>query len=363
MVETVDVAVVGGGVIGSAVAWRAAATGRRVALVDPDLTLSASWVAGGMLAPLAEAWPGEEYLLELGTESLARWPDFARDLAAVGEDPGLRTHGTLVLAADTADREVLGTLAGHLAERGREVECLTGRQLRKLEPAIGPAVHGGLSVPGDLAVDNRRLLHALRKAAATAGARHVADRARSLEPLLTVGGVELRAETVVLAAGAWSGRLHPVLEHTIRPVKGEVLRLRARAGSLPPPQRTVRGMVEGRAVYLVPRDGPELVLGATQYEAGFDTDPLARGVLDLLSDAERLMPAVADYALVEVAAGLRAGSTHNLPVVDRIAPGVIAATGHHRNGLLLATVTADEVVRLLDGGQPRLRAPHEEETT
>lgn len=350
MVQEFDVVVVGGGVIGSTTAWRVAETGRGVALVDPELTVSASWVAGGMLAPLAEAWPGEERLLELGTESLRLWPDFAERLTAVADDPGLRTHGTLVLAADSADREVLATLAWHLGERGRDAERLNGRELRRREPVVGPAVHGGLSVPGDLAVDNRKLLYALRKAASAAGVSHIADRVASVRPLVTDGGMELSADTVVLAAGAWSGRLHPALEHVIRPVKGEVLRLRARAGSLPPPTRTLRGLVEGRPVYLVPRDGPEVVLGATQYEAGFDTDPLARGVADLLADAERLAPAVADYALVEVAAGLRAGSTSNYPVIDWLEPGVLAATGHHRNGLLLAPVTAENVLAKLEEG-------------
>lgn len=347
--ESFDVVVVGGGAIGSAVAWRTASSGRRVALIDPDPSASATWVAGGMLAPVAEAWPGEERLLELGSESLRRWPDFASDMAAAGADPGLRTDGTLVLAADAADREVLGTLADHLAKRDREVNRLSGRELRRMEPTVGPAVRSGLSVPGDLSVDNRKLLCGLREACGTAGVRHITDRVTGIDPLTTEGGASLHADTVVVAAGAWSQGMHPLLEHRVRPVKGEVLRLRARSGSLPPPRRTVRGLVEGRPVYLVPRDGPELVLGATEYESGFDTEPVARGVADLLRDAERVVPAVADYAVVEVAAGLRAGSTDNLPVVDWLAPGVIAAAGHHRNGLLLAPVTADAVLGLLDG--------------
>jgi glycine oxidase len=135
----------------------------------------------------------------------------------------------------------------------------------------------------------------------------------------------------------------------VRPVKGEILRLRHRAGALPPPSRTVRALVEGRQVYLVPRHDGGLVLGATQHEAGFDTEVTVGGVRDLLRDAERVLPGVAEYALVESVAGLRPGSPDNLPLVGRLAPGVLCATGHGRNGILLAPVTADAVLALLAG--------------
>jgi len=181
-------------------------------------------------------------------------------------------------------------------------------------------------------VDNRSLLSALRKACAEAG---------------VVSSVDGRVE--VIAAGAWSGQLHPLLRDVIRPVKGEILRLAHRPGALPPPRHTIRALVSGRPVYLVPRvDG--LVVGATQYEAGFDDEVTAGGVRDLLMYAERVVPGIAEYALVETAVGFRAGSPDNIPVVRWLEPGVIAATGHHRNGLLLAPHTAREVLRLLEGG-------------
>lgn len=344
-----DVAVIGGGVIGSAIAWRLARAGSSVALVDPGMQTSASWVAGGMLAPVAEAWPGEEDLLALGVDSLTRWPRFAGDLLDAGHDPGLSEHGTVVLAGDAADREVLVTLADYLGSHGHKAELMTGRELRRVEPAVGPAVRAGLSVPGDPSVDNRALLRALRAAGEAAGVVTVTGRAVTVNPLELAGGGTVEAAVTVLAAGSWSGQLHPALAHLVRPVKGEVLRLRPRPGSLPPPARTVRGLVAGRPVYLVPRASGEVVLGATQYEAGFDTEPVAGGVRHLLADAERLVPAVSDYAVAEVAAGLRAGSADNMPVIGWLEPGVLAATGHHRNGLLLAPVTADAVLSLLDG--------------
>lgn len=347
------IVVVGAGVVGAGIAWQAAGSGADVTVVAPAAERGASWVAGGMLAPVTEAWPGEEDLLDLGTASLARWPDFAARLTAAGHDPGLRTEGTLVAAVDGADRAELTQLAEYLGKLGRDVDLLTGRQLRQVEPVLSPSLRAGLSVPGDLAVDNRRLLAAVHTAGVAAGVRRVDARATEVAAGrvdLADGGV-LTGDVVVLAAGAWSGRLHAGLRGVVRPVKGEILRLRGRSGSLPPPARTVRGLVEGRHVYLVPRDAGGLVVGATQYETGFDPGARVGGVRDLLADAERLVPALADYALVEVGHGFRPGTADNLPVVRWLEPGVLAATGHGRNGMLLLPGTLAEVAALLAEGR------------
>jgi glycine oxidase len=336
-------AVVGGGVIGLSAAWRAASRGHQVTVIDPAPGRGASWLAGGMLAPVTEAWPGEEDVLHLGEESLRRWPGFARELAAEGFDPGLSEKGTLVVALDRTDTQHLEILAGYLRSLGREVAAVSGREARRLEPGIGGSVRSGLSVPGDLAVDNRKLLLALRKAAERHGVEFVAEEVRTADP------ASLGCDAVVISAGAWSGQLHPALAGGVRPLKGEILRLRPRRGSLPPPERTVRAVVEGRPIYLVPRSDGEVVLGATQYEAGFDVTVTARGVRELLEGAERVFPSIAEYELVEIAAGLRAASIDTLPFIGEVAHGVFAATGHHRNGLLLAPVTADAVTAWLAG--------------
>ncbi|MFC5286919.1 glycine oxidase ThiO [Actinokineospora guangxiensis] len=349
-----QLAVVGGGVIGLACAWRLAAAGHAVRLIDPEPGRGASWVAGGMLAPVTESWPGEEAALELGSAALERWPSFAEELGV-----GLLGAGTLVLAVDPADAAVLAALAGYLAGRGREVERISGRAARRLEPCLGPRVRSGLSVPGDLAVDNRELIGALLRACAAGGVRFLTAPATAVRP----GVVELsdpapeapdkstvECDAVVVAAGARSRDLHPALSGFVRPVKGEILRLRARPGVLPPPTRTVRALVSGRPVYLVPRGDGSLVLGATQHEVGYDTEVTAGGVRDLIADAEVVLPGVGEYALVESAAGLRAGSPDNVPKVGWLEPGVIAATGHHRNGLLLAPTTADAVLELVREG-------------
>jgi len=324
---------------------------------DPEPARGASWVAGGMLAPVTEAWPGEELLLELGVAAVSRWPGFAEELgAAAGQPAGLRTEGTVVAATGAGDRAELDTLAGHLARLGRSVDRLTGRELRRLEPGLGPDVRGGLSVPDDLAVDNRMLLAALRTAAERAGARFVAEPVRAvLDDGERVTAVRTQtgdrpADRVLVAAGAHSASLHPTLNGLVRPVKGEVLRLAHRAGALPLPIRTVRALVDGRPVYAVPRDGGGLVVGATQYEQGFDTEVSVGGVRDLLRDVERVLPGIAEYALVESAAGLRPGSPDNLPLIGAPGPaGLLVATGHHRNGMLLAPITAEAVLALLAG--------------
>lgn len=354
-------AVVGGGVIGLSAAWSCARAGWRVTLLDPAPCSGASWVAGGMLAPVTETWPGEEDLLELGVASVRAWERFAADLeAASGRAAGLRTEGTVVAATGSGDRAELDTLADHLARLGRPVQRLSGRELRRLEPAIGPDVRGGLSVPDDLSVDNRTLLDALLAACSRAGvvrdaraATAVVDDGRQVLGVRCAEGPDLDADVVVLAAGAHSSALHRSLDGLVRPVKGEILRLTRRAGALPPPSRTVRALVDGRPVYAVPRDAPghgDLVVGATTSENGFDTDVTVGGVRDLLRDAERILPGIAEYALTESAAGLRPGSRDNLPLIGTTGPdGLIVATGHGRNGMLLAPVTAAAVVALAAG--------------
>src|SRR5690606_9499431 len=176
------VAVVGGGVIGLSVAWRAAAAGHAVTLFDPEPAAGASWVAGGMLAPVAEAWPGEEAVLELGEESLARWPRFVRELTTDGADPVMNTAGTVIAAWDPGDAAQLEVLAGYLRRVGRGAELVDRRQLRKRVPGLSSRLRIGLWVPGDLAVDNRKLLRALQRACDHRGVRFRHEWVEAVEP-------------------------------------------------------------------------------------------------------------------------------------------------------------------------------------
>ncbi len=329
-------AVVGGGVIGLAVAARAAREGWRVTVHDPDPGRGASWVAGGMLTPLSEGWPGEDRLLDLGLASLALWPDFARAL----DEPVITAHGALTVALDPADVEDLRRIAHWLSERGQDIDLLDRAGVRAAEPAIGRTARFGLFTPRELSVDNRALVFALRSAAIDAGVSF------DSEPVVRVD--DLGADQVVVAAGASSRRLCPELP--VRAVKGEILRLRSRAGSAPAPRLTIRARVHGRPVYLVPR-GDGLVLGATQYDAT-DTQVTVAGVRDLIGDAEAVFPAIGDFELAEASAGLRPMTPDNMPLIGRVNDRVVAATGHGRGGILLTPVTVEGVMVALGVQSP-----------
>lgn len=356
-----DVVVVGGGVVGMSVAWRAATRGLTVTVVDPAPGGGASRAAAGMLAPVTEASYGEEALLRLSLESARRFPSFVDELEGVtGHQVGYHPTGTLAVALDQDDRAVLDELGRFQRLLGLEVSTLSGREARRLEPMLSPAARGGIHVPGDHSVDSRRLSAALLVAAERAGV--TVRRARVSEVVLAcdrVSGVvldtgdRLAAGTVVLAAGCWSGTLGlpPEVVPPVRPVKGQILRLRAPAGR-PFVSRTVRGLVKGTSVYVVPRADGEVVVGATVEEMGFDTTVTAGGVYELLRDAHEILPGVTELALTEASAGLRPGSPDNAPLVGPTAlRGLVLATGHHRNGVLLAPVTADGVASLVDSGE------------
>ncbi|MFF3544713.1 glycine oxidase ThiO [Streptomyces platensis] len=352
--------VVGAGTVGTAVAWAAAREGLagEVVLLDPEPGSGASRVAGGMLGPVTEAWAGEPEILELGSASVASWPAFADAVAAdAGHPVGLRTEGTLQVAIDAADVASLDRMAKHFRDLGHHgIEPLTGPEARRREPALSPTVRAGLAVPGDLAVDNRALFTALAAACEARGvvtcrarAIRVVDDGERVTGVETEGGL-LAAGRVVVAAGSWSPSLHPVFADRVRPVKGEILRIRARQSSPPPPTHTIRTAIEGRPVYVVPRARGRLAVGATKYEAGFDPDVLVGGIRNLLVDVEQILPGVADYALEETAASFRPCTEDNMPLLGPVGPeGLIAATGHGRNGLLLTPVTVEALTAVLRG--------------
>ena len=318
-------AVVGGGVIGLSVARRAATAGWAVT-VHRTGQHGASWVAGGMLAPHSEAWPGEQQQLRLGLESLRLWADFLDGLP-----PHLVTaRESLVVAADRADVADLHTVADWLSGQGHPV--IWESAARDVEPLLAAGIRHGFRAPTELAVDNRAVVGALAAACEQLGVRWAG-------PVTALEDVD--GDAVVIANGIDAPALWPGLP--IRPVKGEVLRLRWRKGCLPAPRRVMRARVLGRQVYLVPRpDG--VVVGATQYEHGRDTAPVVAGVRDLLDDACALVPALGEYELAECAAGLRPMTPDNLPLVHRLDDRTYVAAGHGRNGFLLAPWTAEQVV-------------------
>ena len=353
-----DLAVVGGGVIGLAVAWRAATTGLRVTVVDPAPGGGASWAAAGMLAPVTEVHYGEQALLRLNLAAAERWPAFAAELSdAAGRPVGYRACGTLTVARDADDLAAIEDLYRFQQGLGLAVERLRGRECRGLEPGLAPGVRGGVLAPGDHQVDNRALVGALLAAVARAGVVLRPARATGLRVagervrgVLLDGGELLPAGAVVLAAGCWSGALDgldPALLPPVRPVKGQLLHLRGPAAA-PLAQRNVRGV----EVYLVPRADGRVVVGATVEEQGFDQRVTAGAVFRLLRAATELLPDVEELELTETVAGLRPGSPDNAPLLGPTGlDGLLVASGHYRNGILLTPVTADAICELLTSGQ------------
>ena len=358
--QSFDVAVIGGGVIGLAVAWRAQQRGlNTVVLERGTLASGATHVAAGMLAPISEARSGERALLELNRTSAARYPAFVEELAAAsGRDPGYRACGTLLVARDRDEAEALEREQAEREALGLPVERLRASEARRREPALAPTLRLALAIPDDHAIDPRALADALAHAVERAGGtlREHAEVARVATDGERVEGVELSdgeridAAQVVVAAGAWAGALEGLPERArvpLRPVKGQILRLRDPAG--PGLLSHVLRMQPG---YLVPRGDGRYVLGATMEELGFDTRPTAGGIFELLRDAIELVPGVSELAIEEVAAGLRPGTPDNAPVLGAGAlAGLHWAAGHFRHGILLAPITADLLAASL-GGEP-----------
>jgi glycine oxidase len=359
--RAVDVVVVGAGVIGLSVGWRAAQEGLTVAICDPEPARGASWAAAGMLAPTSEGRWGEGTLQALSQASAAAWPDYA---AALEDDSGLpvglRRDGTLSVALDADDYRALEESFAVQRALGCDVELLTGQDCRRLEPSLNPRVAGGVLSAGDHQVDNRALLRALTQAVAMRGVELLRSAVREVRRtaaervagVVLDDGTELAAGRVVVAAGWRSGQLGGLAHGDVapvRPVKGQILRLRSDP-SVPLIGRAIRAMAQGRSVYLVPRANGEVVVGATVEDRGADTTVTAGAVYDLLRAAVAVVPEVAELELNEAMAGLRPGSPDNGPILGAAStPGLFLATGHYRNGVLLAPITADALVNALSG--------------
>jgi glycine oxidase len=349
------VIIIGAGVVGLGIAWRLAARAAVTAFDRGKAGAGASHAAAGMLAACCEAEPGEEALVALGRESQARWPAFADELALVtGVDVGLRREGTLVLAL-TADDQA--TIAHHLEFQrrlGLPLEWLSAAATRAREPRLAGKIVGALFSPEDHQVDNRKLVQALRIAAEAAGAnilehrpvKEIVVQGGRAKGVLLEDGTTAPADIVVLAAGASSrtiGGLPPDRRPPVRPVKGQMLSLQMDAAT-----PLLTHVLWAPGAYLVPRRDGRLIVGATVEEKGFDDTITAGGMLTLLEAAWRAVPAVEELPIDEIWVGHRPGSRDDAPILGRgPLEGLFYATGHHRNGILLAPVTADAMARLI----------------
>jgi len=358
-----DVAIVGGGIAGLAVAWRAQQRGLRTVVLERGvLAGGATRVAAGMLAPISEARQGERPLLALSRASLDRYPAFVDELVEASDrDPGYSGYGTLLVARDRDEAEALDRELAEREAMGLPVEQLLPSEARRREPALAPTLRLALDIPGDHAIDPRALSAALAVAVERAGGvlcehaeiARVAVAGEQVEGVELTDGERIHTDQVVIAAGAWVEALDGIPAHArvpIRPVKGQIMRLRDPAGTSGTPLLT--RVIRMQPGYLVPRGDGRYVLGATMEEQGFDTAPTAGGIFELLRDAIELVPGVAELEIEEVAAGLRPGTPDNAPVLG---PGVLSglhwAAGCFRHGILLAPIVADAVAATLAGDE------------
>lgn len=363
-----DVIVVGGGAIGCAVAWRLAQRGSSVTVVERGVPgTAATAAAAGMLSPLGELRHAPP-LEALGVASLAMWPSFAGELhERTGIEIELRVAGTLHVSLGDADDAALdGVLE---AAQGRGVEAMTGDAARACEPALSPAVRRAVLVTGDMRVDNRRLGHALWHAAQQDGVvfrtgvrvrRVVHDYAKArIRGVRLDDGTELLAATTVIAAGAWSAGIEGIpAQRPVFPVRGEMFAVgptsSAASGGVSGPQHApplVTRMIHGPRGYLIPRDNGNVLVGATVEEAGFEPGPTPVGIAMMIAMASEVAPGIARLPILETWSGFRPATPDRLPLLggDPALDGLVWATGHYRNGILLTPITGARIAALVAG--------------
>lgn len=362
-IEKTDVLVIGSGAIGSSIAWRLARAGAGVLVIDRgELGAESSHAAGGMLAPLAEADEAGDFL-DLCVRSREMYAEFARELReASGIDIEYRADGTLYLAFTGEDeRELEGRLAWQRAA-GLNVKRLDRGCVLKLEPALNPSLKWALKFPDDHQVNNRRMVAALQAAARSAGAVLIPHRA-AIEVLLDskagrrrVTGVAtdrgiIEAGTVIVAAGAWSSLLgiddHPAASRVeVEPVRGQMV-------SVGMPAPAIRHVIYSCRGYVVPRFGGLLIAGSTTEHEGYDKSVTAGGIGSIIRNAAEIVCGFDRLPMVEIWAGLRPLSKDSIPLLgpDPEIDGLILATGHYRNGILLTPITARAISEIVLHGR------------
>jgi len=355
-----SVAIIGAGIIGLSIGFRLAQAGCRATVFDSaDAGRAATYAAGGMLAAGVEAEPGEQVLLPLCQASQAMWPEFARELeVASGERVDLRLDGTLVVALNRDDVEVLRHKYEFQRGLDIEIEWLSGAAAREREPHLHPRTAGAVFSPKDGQVDNRKVASALKVALARAGG--------VLHERTPVSGIDIEAgrvrgvvvadklhsaDVVVLAAGAWSRTMAGLPADAlppVRPIKGQMLAVR-----MNPSEPLVHHVIWAPKGYLVPRFDGQLIIGATSEEKGFDTKMTAGGVMALLDAAWRAFPGLEELPIDEMWTGFRPGCRDDAPVLGPVpgVAGLVYATGHHRNGILLAPITANTMADFVLNGK------------
>lgn len=351
-----QVAIVGGGIIGLSIGWRLRRAGVDVTVYERDAAgRAASWVAGGMLAPVSEYGFEHEEFFEAGTKSLAQYPSFLDELADdTGTRVALDTRGTLTVGLDRDDTEAMRRVYRFREHRELPVQWLSGSEAREIEPQLSPRIVSGMWIPDDYQVNNHTLVDTLASAVRALGGEireHCVVRAvrcsdSGVNGVETDSGVE-EADRVIVAAGCWSAQIELPEEARppVRPVKGQIVSLREADGF------SLERVIRTPDCYLVSKGDGRLLVGATEEDMGFDTTPTAGPVMRLIERAWEAVPGIYDLPIESIDVGLRPGSRDHLPIIGETSvPGLVIATGHYRHGILLAPVTADAVCGLVAGG-------------
>ena len=349
-----DVVVVGGGVIGLAIAREVSRNHSVVVLERGSVGEGTSWAAAGMLSPQSEADRAGPFF-EFSLASFNMFERFTADLnAESGIDAGYERSGLLVLASNEEESAVLGLRAEWQQRDGFSAEIISRAQALEREPLLTADFRDALFLPNDQQVNPRRLVASLAESCRRRGVEirsetavtGVLSNAGRVTGVIGNGDV-IPARQVVLSAGVWSGTIDGLAPRIpVYPRKGQIL-------SLQMPERTFRHMIRWRHAYFVPRPDGDLVVGATDENVGFDRSLTPAGIGRLLSDAQQMSSHVGSYAIRETWSGLRPGTPDELPVIGESAvKGLIYATGHYRNGILLAPLTAVIIAALIDGSRP-----------
>ena len=365
MTSQTSIAVIGGGAAGLSLALKFLGRSCEVTIYDPQVGSGASNVAAGMLAPASEANFDEPFLADIMELASRYWGTFAPEIAdRAGISIGYQPTGTIVFGADAGDLAYLDRASKYLISRGVSVEPLTLRERRKVEPLLSPEIAGASYISGDHQVNNRLFLKALTIILEKLGATFIPGRVSAISQVAShvelqsdLGTDETRSfDLCVIASGAWSDSLFRMIDRAdiatqLLPVKGQVLRVTADT-NYGPPSHVVRGAVNNRPVYMVPRVDHEVVIGATMEEVGFDTSQRLGAITDILADATRVVPSIRESSLFESNFGFRPGTSDNLPVVGHVSGGIWAHTGHFRHGVLVSPFTADALDRAIFNDSP-----------
>jgi len=347
------VAVIGAGIIGLATAEELVRRGHAVVVFDPAPATGASFAAAGMLAHAAEAMWGQDALIPLMSASAERYSGFnERVIAASGRSLGYRAEGTLSVGVDGADRETLAALVDLQHAHGLPAERMTGTAAREREPALGSAVTSAVATSADHQIDPRQVMAALlsvlddrvRRDSVSA----VTRTGTAVTGVVLSSGERIEVDAVVVAAGLGSAAIEGVPALALRPVWGDVLRLRVPESLRPMLSSTIRAQVRGRSVYLVPREDGSVVLGASVREGGV-TGVQVGSVLTLLRDAETIVPGIGECEIVEMVARPRPGTPDAVPLLGRVSPGLVISTGFDRHGVLLTPLAAEVGADLVEG--------------